>query len=559
MINSEDGMPTVPADTPENEVAALTELLRRDYFDLTANRDKTAVLDEVAAITGQTRQWIKDVVANNYGKRARKITDDRLAEIVGMEIDQLDVERLNSDPLVVKITERASGKSLYGASAANIGVGISKLLEIPDFDAKSAFILANNGHHGPLSDDEFFLLKKQLSHLGLDVAAIYNGGVTHPITKAKWQLKNISDTNSLKFSNYEISILAKRFLIFTGLSGSGKSRVAKQIALTLSAVDSQYHFAAVGPDWNNRDPLLGYPDGIHPTVYQTTPVLELLIRADKPENQNKPFFLILDEMNLSHVERYFADFLSAMESGEKITLYEGGNRGATPPSIALPPNLFIIGTVNIDETTYQFSPKVLDRANVIEFKMDKGDVGKFFAGSSVVDDFGAMAGIAEEFVSDAKTNDQVAIDWAAEHPSFATEMEVLFKILQNFNGEFGFRTLKESSRYLYFHNKYSVIEDDNAKYQDAMDCIILQKLLPKLHGSRSKVEGILRALLHFCETTDRDLEKLEQASLAAAAKTDISLDQLGAEMIGHYKQSHHKLKRMCKKLHQDQFVSFADA
>jgi hypothetical protein len=356
-----------------------------------------------------------------------------------------------------------------------------------------------------------------------------------------------------------VELISKRFLIFTGLSGSGKSRTAKQIALSLSSDDSQYHFAAVGPDWNNRDPLLGYPDGIHPSVYQKTPVLELLIRADKSENKNKPFFLILDEMNLSHVERYFADFLSAMESDEKISLYEGGIRGDTEPSIALPPNLFIIGTVNIDETTYQFSPKVLDRANVIEFKMDKGDVGKFFAGSSVVDDFGAMAGIAEEFVSDAKTNDQVAIDWAAEHPSFATEMEVLFKILQNFNGEFGFRTLKESSRYLYFHNKYSVIEDDNAKYQDAMDCIILQKLLPKLHGSRSKVEGILRALLHFCETTDRDLEKLEQASLAAAAKTDISLDQLGAEMIGHYKQSHHKLKRMCKKLHQDQFVSFADA
>lgn len=356
-----------------------------------------------------------------------------------------------------------------------------------------------------------------------------------------------------------VELISKKFLIFTGLSGSGKSRAAKQIALALCSDDSQYHFSAVGPDWNNRDPLLGYPDGIHPNVYQTTPVLELLIRANDPENQNKPYFLILDEMNLSHVERYFADFLSAMESDEKISLYQGGIRGSYPREIALPSNFFIIGTVNIDETTYQFSPKVLDRANVIEFKMDTGDIAKFFSSPNTEEPLGAMAGVAEEFVNDAKTDDQIAIDWAAQHPKFSQEMEVLFNILQNFNCEFGFRTLKESSRYLYFHNKYSAIEDSDAQYQDAMDRIILQKLLPKLHGSRSKVEGILRALLYFCEATDRDFTQLEQSSLAAATKSDVSLDQLGADIKGHYVDSHDKLRRMCKRLHQDQFVSFADA
>jgi MoxR-like ATPase len=356
-----------------------------------------------------------------------------------------------------------------------------------------------------------------------------------------------------------ISLLTKPFLILTGLSGSGKSRAAKQFARAFSKGDLHYHFAAVGPDWNNRDPLLGYPDGIHSAVYQSTPVLELLIKAGAKENEKKPFFLILDEMNLSHVERYFADFLSAMESDEEISLYEGDDRKTTPKTIIIPPNLFIIGTVNIDETTYQFSPKVLDRANVIEFKMNEGDVEKFFARSAEEISPGAMEEFAEQFVVDAQTDDKVAVDWASGNETFKTEMQALFDLLKEFNGEFGYRTLKESSRYLYFHDKYSDLKDEE-KYRDAMDHIIIQKLLPKLHGSRSKLEGILRALLYFCESPERtDMEELKTKALTAAAETNTSLDMLGSAMEGYYKLSHSKLRRMCRKLHQDQFVSFADA
>jgi MoxR-like ATPase len=363
-----------------------------------------------------------------------------------------------------------------------------------------------------------------------------------------------------------IELISKNFLIFTGLSGSGKSRAASQIAKSFSTETSHYHFAAVGPDWNNRDPLLGYPDGIHATVYQTTPVLELLIRANAVENQNKPHFLILDEMNLSHVERYFADFLSAMESGEEISLYEGAQRGDIRKTISIPPNFFVIGTVNIDETTYQFSPKVLDRANVIEFRMEKGAVGKFFDRSTDEMEAGALAGIAEQFVNDAKTEDEDAVAWAGGREGFREEMEALFNVLQNFNAEFGYRTLKESSRYLFFHDKYPGKKPDGSdkseeeKYTEAMDHIIIQKLLPKLHGSRSKLEGILRALLYFCESTEReDLPRLKEAALKASAETNTSLDMLGKDIDGHYKLSHDKLRRMCRKLHQDQFVSFADA
>ena len=101
--------------------------------------------------------------------------------------------------------------------------------------------------------------------------------------------------------------------------------------------------------------------------YMKSNALKLILEAGKPENKDKPFFLILDEMNLSHVERYFADFLSAMESKEEIPLHDSEDEKIIPQSIEIPKNLFVIGTVNVDETTYMFSPKVLDRANVIEF------------------------------------------------------------------------------------------------------------------------------------------------------------------------------------------------
>ncbi len=129
-------------------------------------------------------------------------------------------------------------------------------------------------------------------------------------------------------------------------------------------------------------------DVINPKKYAITPALKLILRA-REESKNRPYFLILDEMNLSHVERYFADILSAIESEDEIPLYEGIERSAFPDASAekekvlipnklkLPKNLFIIGTVNVDETTYQFSPKVLDRANVIEFRMTETDMRRF--------------------------------------------------------------------------------------------------------------------------------------------------------------------------------------
>ena len=174
------------------------------------------------------------------------------------------------------------------------------------------------------------------------------------------------------------SLLTKPFVILTGLSGSGKTKLAQAFTRWICQDENQYCVVPVGADWTNREPLLGYPNALKPDEYvkPDNGVLDLIIRANK--NSSLPYFLILDEMNLSHVERYFADFLSVMESNEEIPLFaEGAVNNGVPAKLNLSDNLFIIGTVNIDETTYMFSPKVLDRANTIEFRVNEDEIEYF--------------------------------------------------------------------------------------------------------------------------------------------------------------------------------------
>ena len=142
-------------------------------------------------------------------------------------------------------------------------------------------------------------------------------------------------------------------------------------------------------------------------IFQSTKILDLLLAARN--DLSRPYFLILDEMNLSHVERYFADFLSALESKDGYLLLhrEGrllprkhGGSCDVPETLPLPRNVFFIGTVNVDETTYMFSPKVLDRANVIEFRVGSDAASKFLrSGGQSIEEIGqAAAGYAEGFL-----------------------------------------------------------------------------------------------------------------------------------------------------------------
>jgi 5-methylcytosine-specific restriction enzyme B len=202
----------------------------------------------------------------------------------------------------------------------------------------------------------------------------------------------------------------------------------------------------VGADWTNRDPLLGFPSALEANRYMKPENGALQLIIDAKNNPNKPHFLILDEMNLSHVERYFADFLSAMESKEPIALHSGGEEiDGVPPSVVLPDNLFIIGTVNIDETTYMFSPKVLDRANVIEFRVDADEMESFLINGTNVN-VDALAGrgvdMANSFLNIAK-NKRLA---AQNDNNITNDLISFFKELKKTGAEFGYRTASEIMR-----------------------------------------------------------------------------------------------------------------
>ena len=176
------------------------------------------------------------------------------------------------------------------------------------------------------------------------------------------QYSGLVYSNAL-ITRFIASLLTKPFVILTGLSGSGKTKLAQAFVQWISQDESQYSIIPVGADWTNREPLLGYPNALNPEEYvkPDNNALDLIVQANN--HPELPYFLILDEMNLSHVERYFADFLSVMESKEGILLYdEGTERDGAPAKLEIPSNLFIIGTVNIDETTNMFSPKVFGQS-----------------------------------------------------------------------------------------------------------------------------------------------------------------------------------------------------
>ena len=336
---------------------------------------------------------------------------------------------------------------------------------------------------------------------------------------------------------YAISLMTKPFVILSGLAGSGKTQLALAFANCLvENEEEQICFVPVGADWTNREPLLGYPSALDEKKYikPESGVLDIILRAK--ENPQKPYFLILDEMNLSYVERYFADFLSAMEAHKKISLWKGDEH--VPANVELPKNLFITGTINVDETTYMFSPKVLDRANVIEFKIDKEDIKKFFEESpnpqpSIL--VGKASSMAYSFV-EVSNNDR-ALDSEAN--------DVLlnfFEELKKVNSEFGYRVAVEIGRFISIAKEYNGhSEFDLDSY---VDFAIIQKLLPKLHGSRKRLDKTLTTLWDLCQKDGG--KKIYEATFEDAKNAK-------------YEESANKILRMYNAANENGFTSFAEA
>ena len=317
-----------------------------------------------------------------------------------------------------------------------------------------------------------------------------------------------------------------------------------------SAIDlhlNQLCIIPVGADWTNREPLLGYPNALETGKYVQPENGALQLIIDAINNPDNPHFLILDEMNLSHVERYFADFLSAMESSEAIPLHNESVewKDATPAKIILPKNLFIIGTVNIDETTYMFSPKVLDRANVIEFRVIMEDMKAYLSKSAILD-FKYLnaggSGMAKSFVAIAKDKSLIQ----NKTSELQDGLIVFFEQLKKVGAEFGYRSASEILRFSAIVNKI----EPSLDVTQIIDAAIMQKLLPKVHGSRRKLEPILKTLGAICLTAGQEFDSFLNP------KNEIDFTDTAKVK---YPISLEKILRMFNNLTSNGFTSYAEA
>lgn len=260
---------------------------------------------------------------------------------------------------------------------------------------------------------------------------------------------------------------------------------------------------AVRPDWTDNRGLLGYLNPLT-SDYMVTKFLSLVLdaqdevaRAATENRAPRAFFAILDEMNLARVEHYFSDFLSSMESGAPIELHHdlavalGEREGRpVPMQVSIPPNLFIVGTVNVDETTYMFSPKVLDRAFTLELNevhLD-GPPAEADATPLRLDRWDR----ALRYEAGAGTQDWELLGSDAVGQAARGRIARVHRILTDHGRPFGYRVAYEMARFVRLAREQASHE---RAADVALDLAILQKVLPKLAGTRQELEPALNALL----------------------------------------------------------------
>lgn len=424
------------------------------------------------------------------------------------------------------------------------------------------------------------------------------------------------------------ALSAKPFVILTGPSGTGKTRAALKMVEGLqnsvgeAIKGSLFQLVPVGPDWTSPKRLLGYrtpfgstrvkADGAETNEsYEITETIRLILRASHPNATGVPYFLIFDEMNLSHVERYFAPFLSLMEAAnildedeaaplidpqslatisELLVLEDPSSAEAESArllvennrNLRFPSNLFFIGTVNVDETTYIFSPKVLDRAHVLEIGAERPSSYLSGAGASELGGVVAIEialtmlqigiddreGQRHEVSNPARILDRLEGDIAFSPAHIATiqtttarALDGCYDLLEPVGFPFGYRTVKEVFVFIYTWLRGRSLQGAGTDelmttWPDALDKALLQKVLPKIHGNKRHLGDSLRATAAFLGGGHSETTPAAKYSLALGAnvsvKPDGALALAGGAALPLSKQ---KLEAMHNKLSATGYVS----
>ena len=492
----------------------------------------------------------------------------------------------------------------------NIGVDVSK----ENIDAKKGSIVASPGEisRGPFIQTLYAGLEitDYVLILQSDYHSLY--GKTKNSNSTKGELK--PNAHFLHIS-YLTALRTKPFMLLAGISGTGKSRIVRKLAQATVTEKLQrangytgedfandrwtLHSPAnleliqVKPNWHNSMDVIGYLSNIPSPHYVFTPFIEFIVKAwQHPE---VPFFLCLDEMNLAPVEEDFAEFLSAIESrsfegeeyltdpiikpfnsfGEYVaktmvnTLFPNFTAGDTESAITkvikhfrtkgltLPKNLIVIGTVNMDETTFSFSRKVLDRAMSVE--MNEVNYDSFLT-DTTDDDLKAIVEAFEQnddadlnaLLVDRHIEAREIIDDLGDDAKFTIDyLKRINALLEGTPFKLGYRAANEALIYLQASQEFG--QTDRIA---ALDNFTLMKILSRIEGDETKLK---------ITDSEADKERIAKAEVNVdeakqygdlnilTALRHIITNQLGEQDKFH---SVKKIDSMLSQLKRDHFVSF---
>lgn len=348
--------------------------------------------------------------------------------------------------------------------------------------------------------------------------------------------------------NFYLSLKTKPFVLLAGISGTGKTRLVRLFA---EALKCKYKLVSVRPDWSDGSDLLGYKN--IQGKFVPGAVIDYIKKAN--ENPDEIYFLCLDEMNLARVEYYFSDFLSKMETRRREGVefvtdklldsdtFEYEDDREKYGDIIIPENLYIVGTVNMDETTHPFSKKVLDRANTIEF--NEVYLDNFLFSDDVDTVLDALPfKVNNDFLKAQYLTLNDCIEGNEELlKDIIDKLVEINNILQEANLQVGYRVRDELCFYMLYNQREGLLDENIA-----FDFQLMQKILPRIQGSGEAIKKVLVNLFKF--TTGRDYSG-EDGDIGEKA-----MEYVKANSDLLYPRSATKLAYMIQRYEEEGFTSY---
>lgn len=373
---------------------------------------------------------------------------------------------------------------------------------------------------------------------------------------AHYTFPDFSSAPSALSTSYLTAMRTKPFLSLAGISGTGKSRIVKQMAFEscpdIPALRSDktapgnYELIEVKPNWHDSSELLGYESEIGGPHYVVTPFVRFLVKAMR--YPDVPFFVCMDEMNLAPVEQYFAEFLSVLESRKLLSdgtitseplikadifskyadqlhrdlditdteTYKAVYDQLKNDGLRLPSNLIVVGTVNMDETTHQFSRKVIDRAMTIEMNIEDAETPfkNFFEGGDALHYYDNPQP-KDLFLPKVVQASEALSILSAEDASYLKDNVpgLLHSLNSALNGtpfKIAYRVQNELILYFFSLREESPDEAAEALLAQAIDAILMMKVLPRIEGDEDLLDKPLKALAQFTENYPQASRKIAE-------------------------------------------------